>query len=59
MTSNSDGRPDDSPDAPQIKDGPLRRSEEAADRDNPDVGTGEVSEESEESVEKWRRDETE
>lgn len=42
----------------QVKDAPLRRSEEAAHRHNPDVAEGDASEESEESFEKWQQDET-
>lgn len=43
----------------QVKDAALRRSEESADRHNPDVAEDDVAEESAESFEKWERDETE
>ena len=43
----------------QVKDAPLRRSEEEAGRDNPDAGRKPDSQESEESLDKWERDETE
>lgn len=43
----------------QVKDAPLRQSEEDADRDNPDVGQPDVSKESAESFDTWERNETE
>ncbi|TRY17263.1 hypothetical protein FOJ82_11935 [Tessaracoccus rhinocerotis] len=59
MSTNNDGQAAGHDEERQVKDAPLRRSEEDADRHNPDVGGDNVSEESAESFEKWEQDETE
>lgn len=59
MTANSNEPHGAQGEERQVKDAPLRRSEEEAGRDNPDVGRPDVSEESAESYDAWEREETE
>lgn len=58
MSTQDTPKPGDD-DELQVKDTPLRRSEEASGRDNPDAGRNPGSQESKESLDKWERDETE
>lgn len=58
MSANNNGPQGSQGEERQVKDASLRRSEEDADRENPDVAKSDVSEESAESFDKWEQDET-